>query len=190
MERTITTVDSIYKTNRCILVEGPPWGDAEFYGKWLLAATEADAFRDEAFKDSSFRKQVKPVWGSYIPDLGLRAFLMLMQLKEYRTSFAVSLDSKEGEEFIMMVGMGFFVPINGHYYQMAIPSYLTAEEVKGAILRYAETETEDRVLHPEYLVFPTSLMSAAQAKAWQDQWREIDEFSSNGGYRVVPRPDF
>jgi hypothetical protein len=50
MERTITTVDSIYKTNRCILVEGPPWGDAEFYGKWLLAATEADAFRDEALR--------------------------------------------------------------------------------------------------------------------------------------------
>ena len=184
METTITTVGSVYKTNHCIVVEGPPWGDAEFYGKWLLAAAEANAFRDEAFKESGFRK--KPVWDHYIPDFGLSAFLMLMRLKEYRTSFVVGLDSKEGEEFVMMLGMGFFAPINGHYYQMALPSYLTAEEVKGSILRYAETETEDCVLHPEYLVFPTSLMSIAQAKAWQDRLRDIDEFCRNDNHSMLP----
>ena len=113
---------------------------------------------------------------------------MLMRLKEYRTSFVVGLDSKEGYGFVIMLGMGFFAPINGHSTRWRLPSYLTAEEVKGAILRYAETETEDCVLHPEYLVFPTSLMSIAQAKAWQDRLRDIDEFSSNGGYSIVPRP--
>ena len=57
METTITTVGSVYKTNRCIVVEGPPWGDAEFYGKWLLAAAEANAFRDEAFKERRLQKE-------------------------------------------------------------------------------------------------------------------------------------
>ena len=185
MEKTIATVDSIYKTNRCIFVEGPPWMDAEFYGKWLLAAAEAEAFREEAFKDSDFRRQAKSVWGDYIPDLGLSAFRMLMQLKECWTSFVVSLDSKEGAEFVLMIGMGFFVSINDHYYQMALPSYLTAEEVQGSILRYAQTETEDGVLHPEYLVFPTSLMSFAQAKGWQE-WLGIIGPWYNERYRTSP----
>jgi hypothetical protein len=34
-----------------VLVEGPPFGDAEFYGKWLLAAAEAEALWRALFKD-------------------------------------------------------------------------------------------------------------------------------------------
>ena len=35
---------SIQKNPLGVLVEGPRWGDAEFYGNWLLAAAKAEAF--------------------------------------------------------------------------------------------------------------------------------------------------
>jgi hypothetical protein len=43
----------------CILVEGPEWGDAEFFGKWLLAADKANRLWNEAAKDSNFAKRVE-----------------------------------------------------------------------------------------------------------------------------------
>ncbi len=106
--------NSIHESNPCILIEGPLWGDAEFYGKWLLAAAEAEAFWKEAFKDPGFKKQVERVWLAYIPDFGITASVMLMQLKECRTTFVVGLDSEEGQEFGMMVAMESLCrPING-----------------------------------------------------------------------------
>jgi hypothetical protein len=33
----------VHETEACILVEGPRWADAEFYGKWLLMATKTQA---------------------------------------------------------------------------------------------------------------------------------------------------
>ena len=27
-----------------VLVQGPAWGDAQFYGEWLLAAAKAEAY--------------------------------------------------------------------------------------------------------------------------------------------------
>ena len=29
------------RTDPCVLVQGPAWGDAQFYGDWLLAAGKA-----------------------------------------------------------------------------------------------------------------------------------------------------
>jgi hypothetical protein len=37
----------------CILIEGPRWGGAKFYGRWLLAAAEAQRLFNEATKVSS-----------------------------------------------------------------------------------------------------------------------------------------
>jgi hypothetical protein len=42
-----------------VLIEGPNWGDAKFYGKWLLAAAQAETFWKEARKDPDFEKQVR-----------------------------------------------------------------------------------------------------------------------------------
>lgn len=42
----------IMKTSdQCILVRGPSWGDALFYGEWLLAAAKAETFWKDALKD-------------------------------------------------------------------------------------------------------------------------------------------
>jgi hypothetical protein len=43
-----------------ILIEGPRWGDAEFHGKWLLAAARADRLCKTAIKnDAKFSKQIE-----------------------------------------------------------------------------------------------------------------------------------
>jgi hypothetical protein len=44
-------------------------------------------------------------------------------------------------------------------------------------LRYALTEDEDFMLHPERIV--TATMPFAEARAWQDRLRAIDNFQSS-----------
>jgi hypothetical protein len=39
------------ETEPYILVEGPRWADAEFYGKWLLMATKTQALWEDAIRD-------------------------------------------------------------------------------------------------------------------------------------------
>jgi hypothetical protein len=162
----------IHVNNPCILVKGPNWGDAEFYGKWLLAAAQAETFWKEACKDPGFEKQVESVCVAYIPDFGISASLMVMRLEEYRTTFVLDLYSEEAADFAMMVTMGLFAPIN-EIYRMVIPLDLTVVKVKRGILKYAETEDKEYVLHPEYLV---NTMSLPEAKAWQNRLRAIDQF--------------
>jgi hypothetical protein len=42
----------------CILIEGPRWGDAEFYGRWLLAAAATQRLFKEATKDQVFDDEI------------------------------------------------------------------------------------------------------------------------------------
>ena len=45
-------MNPVPETEPYILVEGPRWADAEFYGKWLLMATKAQALWEKAIKDN------------------------------------------------------------------------------------------------------------------------------------------
>src|SRR5262252_3601140 len=45
----------------CFLVEGPRWGDAEFYAEWLLSGVKAEELRLRAFEDANFKKQMRTV---------------------------------------------------------------------------------------------------------------------------------
>jgi hypothetical protein len=157
-------------TDLCVLVEGPAWGDAKFYGEWLLAAARTESFWKEACDDQDFEKQVDRVCICCIPDFGIAATMMLMRLREDMTRFMLHLDSEEGEDFTMLVGMGFFVRKHQSY-QMTLPSCLTAEKVRAAVVEYAKTEDEEYVLHPEYLV---TTMPFAEATALQDRLRAVD----------------
>jgi hypothetical protein len=58
-----------------------------------------------------------------------------------------------------MAEMGFFAHRNPSY-QMTLPYLLTSEKVKAAIFRYAKTEDEEFMLHPEYLVTPMPFSEA------------------------------
>jgi hypothetical protein len=156
----------------CVLIEGPTWGDAEFYAKWLLAAAQAETFWKEARKDPDFKKQVESVCTLSIPDFGITASVIVMGLEEYRTTLVLDLCNEDGEDFVMMVMMGFFAPTNQGY-RMAIPFDLTAAKVKKAIVRYAETMDEEYMLYPEYLV-DTVLFPEARAR--QNRLRAIYQF--------------
>jgi hypothetical protein len=87
MKKRIKTVDAIYKTNPCIVVEGPAWGDAKLYGKWLLAAAKAEVIWKDAYADQDFRKQIDRLCVSHIPDFGIAATAMTMRLRENLTTF-------------------------------------------------------------------------------------------------------
>jgi hypothetical protein len=158
-----------------VLIEGPSWGDAEFLGKWLVAAAEAEGFWREAYADPVFHKQVEHVCASYIPDFGISASLIVMGLKEYRTTLLLELSGEDGEDFTMMFAMGFFRCV-GDRYRMALPSSLTAGKVRSAVLRYALTEDRDYALHPGRIVIAT--LSFAEERARQDRLRAVEQFHS------------
>lgn len=166
-----------------IPVEGPPFGDAEFYGKWLLAASKAEALWRELLKDEAFEKEVDDAFVAYVPDFGITASVMLMQLKECQTTLIVELESEEGQEFAMMVEMGFFV-LAEHSYKMTIPTALTAAKLKTGLVKYAKTKDEEFVPHPEYLV---TTMPFAEAKSWQDRLRAIEQFQNNVHLHPLPQ---
>jgi|SRR5215471_17830625 len=63
-----------------ILVEGPAWGDAEFYGNWLLMAAKANELLQEARNgDSEFRKSIETLEMLQCLDFGIMATVFLSQ---------------------------------------------------------------------------------------------------------------
>ena len=159
----------------CILVEGPPWGDAEFFGRWLLAADRVNKLWNEAVKDPKFRSQVSRLEVVYHLDFGTAALAMLLELREQFVAFTLRLDSEEGELFAVMAELGFFV-LTGERYQMVIPTSTDIGQLKEALLRFAKTEDEEYWLHPEHLV---TTMPFANAIAWQSRLLAMDEQCRN-----------
>jgi hypothetical protein len=152
-------------TDFSVLVEGPQWGDARFYGEWLLAAAKAQVLWREALQDQEFARQVERVRIIYEPDFGIAASLTVMKLRNHCTTFVLDLYTEDGEEFAMMVVMGLFVQC-GHTCRMTIPPLLTLDSLKNAILTFARTEDHEYILHPEQLV---TCMSSAAASLLQKQ---------------------
>jgi hypothetical protein len=163
------------RTSLYALIEGPAWGDAQFYGEWLLAGAKAEAYWKEAFIDQHFKQQIDRICVAYIPDFAIAASIMIMQLKEYRTRFLIELNSEDGDDFVMMAEMGFFARRN-NLYQMTLPSSLTLEKVKAAIVTFAKTEDAEFALHPEYLVTSIPL---SQARTLQNRLRALHGFHGN-----------
>jgi hypothetical protein len=138
--------------NLSVLIEGPAWGDANFYGEWLLAVAKAEYFWRQARADQVFKRQVHRLCDCVIHDFGISAMWLLMRLREDKTRFVLPVHrDEEGEAFAMMTGMGFFVK-KQQSYQMTLPSGLTMEKVRAALLEFAETEDEYHELHVEHLV--------------------------------------
>jgi hypothetical protein len=149
----------------CVLVEGPAWGDAQFYGEWLLAAAKAQVLWKEALQDQQFAKQSERLCIVYEPDFGIAATMMLMNLRGHWTTFVLDLQDELGEDFAMMAGMGFFVQ-SGPACRMTIPSHLSLDTLKDSILTFARTEDHEYILHPEQII---TCMSSAEAKVLQKQ---------------------
>ena len=79
----------------------------------------------------------------------MAATFLFLELRGQYASFMLRLDSEEGELFAMLAEMGFFA-LTGQRYQMVIPYRLSLAKVKRALLRFAQTEDAEFVLHPEY----------------------------------------
>jgi hypothetical protein len=148
-----------------VVVEGPTWGDARFYGEWLLTASKAQELWKEALRGSEFAEQAERVCVCYEPDFGITAAIMLMNLRGHWTSFVLDLQTEDGDDFAMMFCMGFFIR-RGRICRMAVPPLLNLSKLKNAILTFVTTQDPDYILHPEYLL-PS--MSAASAKVLQAQ---------------------
>src|SRR5690242_3401379 len=91
------------------VIEGPAWGDAEFYARWLASAATAQGLWKKALKDREFRRQVKQFLYCYIPDFGMGAAALLGQLWKNGVSALVDLSEEQySTDFAMMIMMGFF----------------------------------------------------------------------------------
>ena len=160
------------KCKSCILVEGPAWGDAEFYGKWLLSAAKANELLQQAKTDDpEFRNAIDTLEVLHGLHFGIMAtvFLSYFVDKDFQT-FVLNSSSEDLLDFVLMAEMGFFVQ-TGKRYQMTVPEKLNTEIVKQAHLKLAGSE-DDEWIHPERfavdLLFP-------QAKMYQRQLREMSE---------------
>jgi hypothetical protein len=163
----------------CVLIESPGWLDASFYGKWLLAAFEAQKLWSEAVQsDCEFRSQIDhlEVLGSVL--LGTEAFKVVGKIAENVRTLIVRVDSDLGDSVALLARMGFFA-LTGARYQMILPTRLDAKIVKDAALALAATEDDEFAIHPEHLL---KIMPLSSAQRWHDRLQQMYE-----GQRLADR---
>lgn len=140
------------ESDSCILVEGPSWGDAKFYGLWLLSAAKISKLLKQARRnDRAFHEAVDIIEAFRRLDFGIMATVFVSQFtdKKFET-FVIGADSWDLIDFVLMLEMGFF-ELTRDRYQMILPSKLDIEVVRQAHLKLAATEDENWI-HPERLV--------------------------------------
>jgi hypothetical protein len=150
---------------KLVLVEGPMWGDANFYGNWLLAAARANEIvMGLRSTDREFRDVLNTLEVICCVDFGIAATVFLSKLTSDSAlhTFTIDPNSEELNEFVLMLEMGFFT-ITGERYQMALPSKLDLEVVTRACCKLANTEDEEWI-HPEHLAVQ---MPSSRAKTFQ-----------------------
>jgi hypothetical protein len=160
------------KTRPYVLVEGPCWGDAEFYGHWLLGAAMVNELLKKAKKDDpEFRAAIDTLEISHVLDFGIMATVFVSKFtdKAFHT-FAIDVESEDLLDFVLMAEMGFF-ELTGDRYQMILPSNLAIERVKQAHLKLAATEDEEWV-HPERLIV---CMPRSHARRYQRLLRNMNQ---------------
>jgi hypothetical protein len=140
------------KNGPYILVEGPAWGDADFYGHWLLEAAKAQRLLDQAKKDNPvLREAIETLELAQFLDYGIMATILVSQFRNKQfQAFILDAASCDLADFALMVEMEFFV-LTGDRYQMILPQNLDVDRVTQAHLKLAGTEDQDWI-HPEQLV--------------------------------------
>jgi len=176
------TENSACKRRSCILVEGPRYGDATFYGHWLLSAAKANELLQQAKRDDpTFGREIAILEESQFLDFGISAtrFISRFADKEFDT-FVITTKPEDLNtlydlvDFVLMVEMGFFT-LTGDRYQTTLPRNLDMDRVKQAHLKISgaldETEDEDWI-HPEQLVAD---MHYTQATKYQRLLRKMNQ---------------
>jgi hypothetical protein len=160
--------DEIAAEARWVLVEGPSPGDAEFLGRWLLAAAEADrALREQFRQNPGLKQQISRLEVLRLVEFSPAVMTGVELLMENLTCFSLDLWDEWGEMgeiFTVMAELGFF-RLTGNRYQMTIPrEVVTGSRIESALLSLAATEDVEYVLHPEE---PVTCLSKPEAQKWQ-----------------------
>jgi hypothetical protein len=149
----------------CALIEGARFGDAHFYGKWLLAAAEAEALWKMIQLDKQFTTLLNPE----IPDLGVGAILFLAGIKKNCCIVNLRRTDSMTEwpimlEFVMLTALGFFT-LAGDRYLMTLPTQgFDIGVLRAAASKICETEDEEYMLqtiHHRYASFERRAMESA-----------------------------
>jgi hypothetical protein len=154
-----------------VLVEGPGPGQAEFLGRWLLAAVDADkALEDERKQNPALKDQISRLEICYEISFSPSAMKFAALLLENLTCFTLDLrDELWGERFMLMTEIGFF-RLTGDRYQMTLPQALSGLDIEAALLKLAATEDQGYYLHPERFV---RCLSKADAETWQGRLERL-----------------
>jgi hypothetical protein len=162
--RVKTMASAAFAKDPWVLVEGPGPGDAEFLGRWLLAAVEADQALQEQFKrNTQLRDQISRLEVTYQIRFSPAATKFVELLMKDLTSFSLSVWTEWGEIFTVMAELGFF-SLTGERYQMTLPKAASGPNIEVALLRLAATEDQDYFLHPEHLL---TCLSKPVVLEWQ-----------------------
>jgi hypothetical protein len=142
------------------VIEGPRWGDCDFYGAWLLAAAQTQTLWKCALEDKKFYKKIERLFEVYTPNFEEAACGFLMRLKYDLHSTIFALGTLEVKEFCMMTSLGFFL-LTGRCYQMTVPARLNTAKVKRAALILARAENLE---YPDELVVSMTLEEAKELR--------------------------
>ena len=154
-----------------ILIEGPRWGDAEFLGKWLLAASRANELLTRAREEVAFQGTMLAVDIICVRDFEISATVVLSKLTENFSTVLFSLEEMDTNDVAIMAELGFYQR-TGDRYQMTLPTSIDIHRVKKALRKFAETEDSEYSLHPEKLVHTIPM---SEGKAWQGRLKQMDE---------------
>jgi hypothetical protein len=149
--KNLTSSDGKNEDRPCVLVEGPCWGDAEFYGQWLLAAAKAkELLQTTKKRDAEFYAAIATLEMMQDLDFGIMATVFVSRLAVEFDTFIIDAASSDLLDFVLMAEMGFFTR-TGDRYQMTLPTSLEMGQIKRAHLKLARTE-DDNWIHPEQLL--------------------------------------
>ena len=116
-----------------VLVETPRWGDAKFFGRWLVAAAEAQQALENALaSDRDLWWRIEYPRGPFRMQLDVNAMYYLRRLCDSSCSFVVYMNSPDGQIFFVLVQMGLFVQ-TGTRYRMIIPKSITPKGAAVAV---------------------------------------------------------
>ena len=166
----------------CALIEGAGFGDANFYGMWLLAAAKAEALWKLIQHDEQF---LGLTWGA-IPDLSIGAIDILSSIQDNYCVVSLRPAEEMAEwpimlEFVLMAELG-LLSLAGNCYQMTIPAQEPdIDAVRAAALTLAETGDEESTAYPEHLI---TAMSRFEAERWH---RQNNDASADGHHATYSR---
>ena len=145
-----------------VVVEFPPFGDAEFASRWLASAADADRILScHRSANPDFETAIKHLGLINVVEFSWAAMEFIYFWQDSWPAFSFNLFKSEFfKSFAYMAGIGFFTRI-GRHYQMTQPPALTSETIAQALLKLAATEDEDDHLNPQWLL---ATMTEADAR--------------------------